>query len=69
MSDFEQMQRGLQLLIDGRSDEDIERLTGISLTQIIGLRGAAAAAPRVFGMFTSGPATMTGPYFTDRLAL
>lgn len=51
MSEIEQMQRGRQLLIDGRSDEDVEYLTGISLLQIIGLRGDAAAGP-AFSMST-----------------
>ena len=45
MAESEEMQRGRDLLIDGRSDEEVEDQTGISLLQIIGLRGAAAAAP------------------------
>ena len=47
MCESEQMQKGRKLLIDGRSDEDVEHCTGISLLQIIELRGAAAAAPGI----------------------
>ena len=40
-----QVDDGVRMLRDGRSDEDIERTTGLSLLRIIELRASAATAP------------------------
>jgi hypothetical protein len=40
------MRQASSLLSADRQDEDIERLTGISLLDILGLRAALATAPR-----------------------
>ena len=35
----------LQLLRDGRSDEDVERLTGLDAGRVLALRAGAASGP------------------------
>lgn len=45
MTRSEQMIIGVRLLREGWSDEDTERLTGISLAEIIELRAEAASRP------------------------
>lgn len=49
MSEQEQTDAGVRLLRSGGSDEEVERLTGMSLLQIIELRADAAAAPAALG--------------------
>lgn len=45
MNALEQTDLGVRLLREGRSDEEVERLTGFSLLRIIELRMDAATAP------------------------
>lgn len=45
MDHSEQVVSSISLLRKGSSDEDVERLTGISLLDIIELRADAASAP------------------------
>lgn len=42
MSGFDTLQRADTLLRDGRSDEEIERLTGLGLDEILSLRAMLA---------------------------
>jgi hypothetical protein len=42
----DQVQNARTLLRDNREDEDVERLTGLGLLQLIELRAEMAAAPR-----------------------
>ena len=43
MLNHEQSRNANSLLRQGRSDEDVERLTGVTLLDIIGMRGALAS--------------------------
>lgn len=45
MASQEQVPNANCMLMSGRSDEEIERLTGVGLGELLGLRAMLAAAP------------------------
>lgn len=45
MSMVEQLHNAAMLFRDGRSDTDVERLTGLSQLELLALRAEAASAP------------------------